>query len=176
VRSVRSPVGGDVSGPSRRQRGGMQRSSSTRPAPEALYEVLLDDGFPPSLRARFPQVRVAVSEVQTSFARPGGTPEQLDALLEKVGASGVHLLEVHRSAGTPGAGATYEVRVEGEMGAPLLRHLAWPYRVVPRQTLVRIRSSGGQLTRFLEACTECGARIQRVRRVASTGSEELLAT
>ena len=63
--------------------------------------------------------------------------------------------------------ATYEVRVAGELGEPLLRYLRWSHYAVPEQTLVRLAAGSADLHRFLRACTDCGASIERVRRVAA---------
>lgn len=135
-------------------------------APEALYDVLLADRLPEDLLERFPNVAVGATGVQTILRRRLNEPSQLDALLEQLCSLGVPLAEVHRSPAARGEERTYEVRVEGEVGEPLLRHLAWPHHVVPGQTRVQIRSAQGELHQFLRACTEAGASIQRVLRLS----------
>ena len=95
-----------------------------------------------------------------------------DDLLEKVFSVGLVLTDVHRLP--PSAGlATYEVRVAGDLGEPLLRYLRWFHYTVPEQTLVRLTVAQADLHGFLRACTESGVRIERVRRVhAPTATAE----
>jgi hypothetical protein len=100
---------------------------------------------------------------------------QLDQLLETLCSFGLRLLEVHRAPGADGQAAAYEVRVQGELGAPLLRYLRWPHRIVPQQTLVRIAAATDELHEFLRECHEAGAGIECVHRVDPVpGSEPVL--
>ncbi|WP_426244825.1 hypothetical protein [Nocardioides sp. LHG3406-4] len=132
---------------------------------EPLYDVLLASRPPESLRTRFPDMSVRPTGVQTSLRRRVSGPSQLDVLLEKLCSLGLPLVDVHRLPGATREEQTYEVRIEGEVGEPLLRYLAWPHHVVPGQTRVRIAAASGDLHQFLKDCTECGASIQQVRRV-----------
>lgn len=136
-----------------------------KPTAEPVYDVLLACPSPESLRSRFPRMAVQTIGAQTALRRRVGAPAQLDALLDEVLALGLSLLDVHRLPGPPGAEQTYEVRLAGEIGEPLLRRLSWPHRAVPAQTRVRITASTDELPEVLRDCTESGATIQRVRRV-----------
>lgn len=113
---------------------------------------------------------VQATGAQTSLRRRISGPAQLDALLEKLGSLGLPLLDIHRWPPTGGEEQTYEVRIDGRVGEPLLRHLSWTYAVVPERTRVRIAAASGDLHQFLRACTESGASIQRVRRVDRAGA------
>ena len=108
---------------------------------------------------------VQATRTQTSLRRRASEPGQLDTLLEKLCSLGLPLLDVHRFHGPEGAGPTYEVRVDGRVGEPLLQYLNWRHTVVPGRTRVRIAAASGELHQFLRACTACGASIQQVRRV-----------
>jgi hypothetical protein len=132
--------------------------------PEVLYDVHLGRRPPESLRSRFPSMTVRSTEPQTALRQRVNEPRQLDDLLEKVFSVGLVLTDVHRLP--PSAGlATYEVRVAGELGEPLLRYLRWFHYTVPEQTLVRLTAASADLLGFLRACTDSGARIERVRRI-----------
>ncbi len=61
----------------------------------------------------------------------------------------------------------YEVRVEGELGEPLLRFLSWSHGVMPEQTCVRVNATPAELGALLRACSENGLIIERVRRIDS---------
>jgi hypothetical protein len=107
---------------------------------------------------------VRSTKTQTALRNRVMESQQLDDLLEKVFSVGLVLTDVHRLPTTAGL-ATYEVRVAGELGEPLLRYLRWFHYTVPEQTLVRLTAGSADLHRFLRACTDSGARIERVRRV-----------
>lgn len=142
----------------------MEHADLSPPDPGAFYDVLLADRPPQSLLDRFPDVPVRTTAVQTELRRRLGDPSELDVLLEKLVSIGVPLVEIHSSAAGRGE-TTYEVRVAGEVGEPVLCYLDWPHRVVPSQTRVRIGSPRAELHHFLLACTELGATIQRVLRL-----------
>ena len=75
---------------------------------------------------------------------------------------------MHRVACAEGAEPeVYEVRVVGELGGPLLRYLKCTHYSVQRQTLVRLTLAADELHRFLQACADSGARLERVRRVGA---------
>jgi hypothetical protein len=141
---------------------------------QITYDVHLARRPPDYLRSRFPSMTVRSTGAQTALRERVEEPHQLDVLLEKVFSVGLVLTDVHRVSpcDTPRAGAggrsglaTYEVRIAGELGEPLLRYLGWFHYVVPEQTLVRLTAASDDLNRFLRACTDNGARIDRVRRV-----------
>ena len=154
------------------------------------YDVQLARHPHESLRELYPHMTVRTTEAQTALRRRVGGPEELSALLGEISTLGLTLTDVHRvmtdadtDADTEAAAArnarrpdtdrrvpawgTYEVRVVGELGKPLLRHLGCVHYPVQKQTLVRLALVAGELHRFLQACTECGAGLERVRRVRS---------
>jgi hypothetical protein len=155
---------------------------------EVRYDIQLRRRPPESLRSRYPSMTVRTTHAQTALRRRICGPGQLDALLQDLRSVGLVLTDVHRlppgeddlgDADRPalGAGATeaqstmpatYEVRVSGELGDPMLRYLRCSHYVVPEQTLVQVAVASTELNRFLQACQECGASIERVRRVDPT--------
>ena len=155
-------------------------------AGDAVYEIQLCGQPPESLRSRYPSMRLRTTRTQTALQREVSDPVQLDALLQDVRAVGLVLTDLHRLPFAPGGAsagvttegrttlegqtATYEVRVAGELGSRLLRHLRCTHYVVPEQTTVRLRVDPTGLNAFLQACTEQGAGIERVYRVGSTSS------
>jgi len=154
------------------------------------YDVQLRRRPPRSLRARFPSMKVRTLGAQTALRRRVERSGQLEAMLEKLSSLGLVVTEVHRLpaagrvdvgaagdtsatqtadlVGGPGEGVPYEVRVAGELGKPLLRYLRWSHYAVPARTVVRLAVPPAELTGFLQACTDCGASIERVRRVESS--------
>jgi hypothetical protein len=148
------------------------------------YEVQLTGRVPDSLRADHPDMTVRTVPAQTALRRRVSRPQELDALLREIGTVGLTVTGVHRAVDTPrgplpaprgaspaekagpGAGtATYEIRVVGELGRPLLRHLRCTHYSVPQQTLVRLTLTVSELNRFLHACIDAGATLEQVRRV-----------
>jgi hypothetical protein len=134
---------------------------------EAVYDIALHRGLPDSLRSLFPAMAVRSTGPQTALRLEVGEPAQLDALLQKLRSVGVVLTGIHRRAEDPerAGGGTYEVRVAGELGESLLRYLSWPHVVVAEQVHVRVSLRSAGLNHFLRECTNCGAGIERVRRV-----------
>ena len=125
---------------------------------------------------------IRTTGAQTALRREVDTSEQLDGLLHALGTMNLTLTDVHRLPGPPavpvvasachegarlgsGQRATYEVRVAGELGGPLLRHLRCSHYRIPAQTLVRLVVATSELTRFLRACTDSGATLEGVWRV-----------
>jgi hypothetical protein len=133
---------------------------------EVVYDIELRRGLPDALRSQFPGMSVRTCVPETALRRRVGEPAQLDALLHKLCSVGVVLTDVHRVPSVAQTdGTTYEVRVAGELGQPLLRYLSWPHAVVPQRTQVRLALGPADLRLFLRACTDWGAGIERVRRV-----------
>lgn len=134
------------------------------------YDVQLTCEPDESLRARYPHMRVRSTEAQTALRRRVRSAEELSALLVEISTVGLTLTDVHRVASgadaEPEAGV-YEVRVVGELGGPLLRYLRCSHYSVQRQTLVRLTLAAGELHRFLQACADSGARLERVRRLGA---------
>jgi hypothetical protein len=158
-------VRGDAIVDMRTHRGRMEPRTDADSARKQIYDVVLACEPPESLRHRFPNMWVRGPETHTALRRRVSGPARLDDLLEKLAGLGLPLVELHRLPGATAEQQTYEVRVEGELGEPLLRYLSWPHQVVSGQTRVRITAATVELHRFLRACTECGASIQRVRLV-----------
>lgn len=134
------------------------------------YDVQLTCEPGQSLRERYPHMTVRSTEAQTALRRRVASPDELSALLVEISTVGLTLTDVHRVASAadvrPEAGV-YEVRVLGELGGPLLRYLKCTHYPVRRQTLVRLTLAAGELHRFLQACADSGARLERVRRVGA---------
>ena len=134
------------------------------------YDVQLTCEPDESLRERYPHMTVRSTEAQTALRRRVASPEELSALLVEISTVGLTLTDVHRVASAADAQpevGVYEVRVLGELGGPLLRYLKCTHYPVRRQTLVRLTLAAGELHRFLQACAECGAGLERVRRVGA---------
>jgi hypothetical protein len=150
---------------------------------EFEYDVQLTRRPDDTLRALYPGMTVRSTEAQTALRRRVEGPEELSALLVEIGSLGLTLTDVHRVRGVedadPGAaprdqpratgtspvGGLYEVRVVGELGGTSLRYLKCTHYPVQQQTLVRLTLVAGELHRFLQACTDCGAGLARVHRV-----------
>ncbi len=149
--------------------------------PECVYDVHLRRRPPETLWVRYPAVAVHTTGSQTALRRRVTGQAQLDTLLQRLRSVGLVLMEVRRvadvatqSTETVRSGVVYDVRVDGELGEPLLRYLNWPHYTVPGQTMVRIDAAAADLHRFLEACTEAGVSIERVRRVEPLWAREEL--
>ncbi len=142
------------------------------------YDVQLARRPPEELRSQFPSMTIRTTGAQTVLLERVTEPRQLDELLDKVFAMGLVLMDLHRrppsssgcrrDGGDASGRAIYEVRVAGELGEALLRYLRWVHYDVPTQTLVRLTAASADLHRFLVACTDSGAQIERVRRVGAT--------
>ena len=143
----------------------MEHGTDSHSTGAQVYDVVLGSRPPDSLRSRFPAMSVHRIQTHTALRRRVGGPGQLDDLLEKLWSLGLPLLEVHQLPGATREQQTYEVRVAGEVGEPLLRYLSWSHRIVSGQIRVRIAAATSELHQFLQACTEIGAEIQRVRLV-----------
>ncbi|MGZ5398401.1 MAG: hypothetical protein ACXWDL_02660 [Nocardioides sp.] len=135
---------------------------------DGVYDVLLGSMPSESLRSRYATIAVQTTGTQTALWRRISGPVHLDSLLEKLCSLGIHLLDIHRIPGPAGEGGTYEVRVEGEVGRPVVGYLRWRHHVVPGQTRVRLAATSSELHSFLRACTERGVSIEGVRRVGLT--------
>jgi len=147
------------------------------------YDVQLSRPPHDSLLKRYPGLTVRSTEPQTALRRWVENPEELNLLLVEIATLGLTLTDVHRVASPEGGddaaravhrrttasdvAGTYELRVVGELGKPLVRHLGCTHYPVQKQTLVRLTLVAEELHRFLQACAECGAGLERVRRVRS---------
>lgn len=148
----------------------MVHHESAEEAQAFEYDVQLTCEPDESLRQRYPHMRVRSTEAQTALRRRVESPEELNALLVEISTVGLTLTDVHRVAGGADAepeAEVYEVRVVGELGGPLLRYLKCSHYSVQKQTLVRLTLAGAELHRFLQACADSGARLERVRRVGA---------
>ena len=152
------------------------------------YDVQLSCRPDESLRERYPDMTVRSTEAQTALRRRVEGPAELSALLVEIATLGLTLTDMHRvssagdaepasrpapsrvTAGDAAVSGTYELRVVGELGKPLVRHLGCTHYPVQEQVLVRLTLVAGELNRFLQACAECGAGLERVRRVRSGGA------
>lgn len=58
----------------------------------------------------------------------------------------------------------YDVLVEGELGAAMLRYLDCDHRVEPQRTVVRLDAvTAAELDGFLKACHDAGIEIAGVK-------------
>ncbi|HSF97915.1 MAG TPA: hypothetical protein VLA55_04420 [Ornithinibacter sp.] len=134
------------------------------------YDVQLTCEPDESLRKRYPHMKIRSTQAQTALRRRVRSPEELSALLVEISTVGLTLTDVHRVASAADAqpdSGVYEVRVVGELGGSLLRYLKCTHYSVQRQTLVRLTLAADELHRFLQACADSGARLERVRRVGA---------
>jgi hypothetical protein len=143
------------------------------------YEIRLQGAPPPlTLHEQFPSIEMLTRRPETLLFRRVDDLAELDALLDQILSMGLVLTEVHelpvtsiaRPEGHHGSDASpqtgwYEVRVEGELGEPLLRYLNWSHRVVPEQTYMKVEATSSELDAILSVCAEEGTTIERVRRV-----------
>jgi hypothetical protein len=148
---------------------------------DVLYAIQLERRPPASLRSRFPSMKVRLAGAQTVLRREVSDPVQLDALLQDLRSVGLVLTDAHRLTSPPHergveapadrqTPATYEVRVAGELGTRLVHYLRCSHFVVPEQVTVQLVVDWAGLTSFVKACSECGARIERVRRIGPAPS------
>jgi hypothetical protein len=150
------------------------------------YDVHLTRVPDDSLRRLYPHMTVRSTEAQTALRRRVEGPDELSALLVQIATLGLKLTDVHRvmsleegdlegdrlvehrdPGARPAGAGLYEVRVVGELGGTSLRYLKCTHYPVQKQTLVRLTLVAGELHRFLQACTDCGAGLARVHRVES---------
>jgi hypothetical protein len=61
----------------------------------------------------------------------------------------------------------YELYVEGRLGSALLGYLCWSNRTQPEHSIVRVRSTYGELHQLLASCSDSGLTIERVTRIDS---------
>lgn len=136
---------------------------------EQEYEIQLRPGPPEALVETLPRARTCTTPTQTALVGQVRNPAQLESVLDRLQSAGVVLEEIHRVEGrSTEAGddvATYEIRVEGELGASLLRSLRWRHYVVPEQTRVRIAAGSAELLHCLMIFIGAGVSIEQVRRV-----------
>lgn len=145
----------------------VDRHESHEPG-EAVYDVRLGRTPSPVLRAQCSFGPTRTAGPQTALVGEVREPAQLDNLLEKLFSVGLVVDDIHRVAGpaADGDGATYEVRVEGEIGPSLLSYLSWRHHIVPEQTLVRIAAGSADLLHCLRVFAEAGLGIERVHQVS----------
>jgi hypothetical protein len=160
----------------------MVRQRNKEDGSQATYEIGLLGSVPESLRRRHPPMDLRTSPAQTLLVRYVGRPEELDELLEQLNSMGLVLTEIHARVSTaadpaladadPGrpeglARRDYEVRVLGQLGERLLRHLGWAHRALPEQQLVCGDATADELNDFLAECSRLGLVIERVHRAAT---------
>lgn len=144
----------------------------------SVYDVRLGHPPPQVLRAQCSFGPARVAKAQTALVGQVREPAQLGLLLEKLLSVGLVIDDIHRvtaPAASKEDGATYEIRVDGELGEPLLRYLSWRHRTVPEQTFVRIAAGSAELMRCLRAFAEAGLSVEHVHQVpgSSQSSEGL---
>ena len=150
---------------------------------QATSEIGLLGSVPESLRRGHPPMDLRTTPAQTMLVRHVGGPEELDELLEQLSSMGLVLTEIHTRASryrpdpaladadggrTEGvAGREYEVRVLGQLGERLLRHLGWAHCVLPEQHLAWGDATADELNDFLAECSRLGLVIERVHRAVT---------
>lgn len=136
---------------------------------EPEYDIQLRHETPGPLGAVLPRSRTCRTPTQTALVGQVREPAQLAHLLERVQSAGLVLDGIHRLGQHPTAAgenvATYEVRVDGVLGAPLLHYLIWRHHVIPERTLIRVAAGSVELLNCLRAFTDSGASIEYVRRI-----------
>lgn len=145
----------------------------------ATYEVHLQGTPPETLIARFTPTRVTRTPAQTVLMRRITSQDELASLLGRVLTVGLVLNEVHelrvasRASGAPPRVAgqrtvsrAYEVRVDGQLDATLLRFLRWQHHHLPEHAAVWLDGTDEELHEFLSACCRLGLGIEQVRRVS----------
>jgi hypothetical protein len=157
----------------------MVRRRNREDQSHATYEIGLLGTVPDSLRHRHPPMDLRTTPAQTLLVRSVGCPEELDELLERLSSMGLVLTEIHARmsmadadaadaadrGGTEGStDRAYEVRVLGQLGERLLRHLGWAHCVLPEQQVARGSATAGELNDFLAECSRLGLVIERVHR------------
>jgi hypothetical protein len=162
----------------------MIRQRSREDDPHATYEIGLLGSVPESLRRRHPPMDVRTTPAQTLLVRHVGRPEELDELLEQLSSMGLVLTEIHARVSASDAdpaiadadldsserpaGRQYEVRVLGQLGERLLRHLGWAHCALPEQHLACGDATADELSDFLAECSRLGLVIERVHRAAAS--------
>jgi hypothetical protein len=162
----------------------MVRQRSREDDSPATYEIGLLGSVPESLRRRHPPMDVRTTPAQTLLVRHVGRPEELDELLEQLSSMGLVLTEIHARVCTSdadpaiagadlgdserSAGRHYEVRVLGQLGERLLRHLGWAHCALPEQQLACGDATADELNDFLAECSRLGLVIERVHRAAAS--------
>lgn len=170
----------------------MRSDHSAPPDSSTTYEIHMQGTPPDTLVARFAPRQVRRTPAQTVLMRRVASQDELAALLERVFAMGLVLNEVHelRVASSPPSPSpsvagrrtvqrVYEVRVNGELDATVLRFLRWHHRPLPGHVAVRLEGTPELVHEFLAAC--CGLRlgidrVRRVTRVVDAGAEAALRT
>ncbi|HWM74035.1 MAG TPA: hypothetical protein VNQ53_09855 [Nocardioides sp.] len=151
----------------------------------ATYEVSLRGPMPASVRDRSTGMAVQTVRSQTVLFRYVRDVGELDTLLDRLRSTGLVLTEIHAGAEPPDAKAEasgresgaahryYEVWVSGELGDKLLGYLGWSHRLVAERQIARGEVSPHELNAFLSRCSAAGLAVDRVRRVAASGSPDL---
>ena len=148
---------------------------------QATYEVCLLGSVPDSMRHPHSPLTVRTSPGQTLLFRCVGDDAELDDLLERLNSMGLVLTEIHAvasggNAGDAGDGPspgetarTYEVRVLGELGSRVLRHLGWSHCALPEQQVACGDATARELDDFLVECARLGLVVESVHRRALPG-------
>ncbi len=143
-----------------------------------VYDIRLLHRVPDSVRTEFPEMQVRTAGTRTVLRFRADDPAQLSVLLNKVSSVGGAVTGLRRWPRRTARASesdhpvwAYEVWVRDELGSSLLWYLRCAHHVVPELTQVRVTLAEGMLQRFVRACADAGATIERVRRVGPAAGE-----
>lgn len=119
---------------------------------EAVYDITLRGAPPADLLARSPTVTVYETPVTTVLSRRGVDEAEIDGLIERLRSIGITPTEVRTgSVRRKGQNKTYcEFRIEGRLGASMVRYLKWKARVEPERTVIRLQTTRDGLQALLD--------------------------
>jgi hypothetical protein len=123
---------------------------------EAVYDITLRGAPPAGLLARSPTVTVYETPVTTVLSRRGVDEAEIDGLIERLRSIGITPTEVRRgTVHRKGQIKAYcEFRIEGRLGASMVRYLRWKARVDPERTVIRLRTTKEGLQVLLDELAE----------------------
>jgi hypothetical protein len=157
---VSPAAGGAVRGPvaHRWTMGSAARVTSDQ---DSVYDITLRGAPPAGLLARCPTVTVYETPVTTVLSRRGVDEAEIDGLIERLRSIGITPTEVRTGSVHGNAqNKTYcEFRIEGRLGASMVRYLGWKARVEPERTVIRLRTTRDGLQVLLDELADSRIRI-----------------
>jgi len=128
---------------------------------EAVYDITLRGAPPAGLLARCPTATMYETAVTTVLSRRGVDDAEIDGLIERLRSIGITPTEVR--TGSVHAKAEHkaycEFRIEGRLGASMVRYLGWKARVEPERTVIRLRTTKDGLQVLLDELADSRIRI-----------------
>lgn len=157
---VSPAAGGAVRGPvaQRWTMGGAAHVTNERD--EAVYDITLRGAPPAGLLAHCPTVTVYETPVTTVLSRRGVDDADIEGLIERLRSIGITPTELRTGSvhGKARNTAYCEFRIEGRLGASMVRYLGWKARVEPERTVIRLRTTRDGLQVLLDELA--GSRIR----------------